>query len=443
MLRDALRREHEDTCKMMEVARTKASQPSALPSSLTDAASEAITGKRASCDSARDQLAAFRGYVYTAVNRIATRCARQPLRVARVQDKPTKFRTKSYVPTHLKGVGENLEPLPNHPILELLEDPWALGTAFTLKYFIVSSLELTGRSLLWITTDGKSDKLQIFPIPSHWIDDADRDRASWTIRIPGKASTFDIPGDEVVYSYLPDPSDPWGFKSTVSAIADAVVADQAISEAHWRTFKQGQFPGLAFKIGRIPDPSGGPGTIPIATKKQRKQFTDDIQRYWTGVSQMGTPLLLDGMIEDVKQLSLSPKELAFLESKSLTKEQILYAYSVSEILLGAKDANRASSYEARRIFYDNTVNPVLELVSQALTAFLGPMFAKNGEKLVIYFEEAIPDDEEMTLKKWALCKTDTTRNERRAFLGLPPVKGGDTFSTEKRFKSLGRAIKNG
>jgi phage portal protein BeeE len=161
-----------------------------------------------------------------------------------------------------------------------------------------------------------------------------------------------------------------------------------------------------------------------------------------GANRNGEPIILDNMIESVTPITNKPDEMGFLDSGRFTERRIQQAFGVSPILLGEiEGANRASSVSAEEIFNANKVNPLLAMISQTATEWLAPWY--KDKSLVVWLPECVAHDSEVEIRKWAISGKHATVNEHRARLGLPPVKGGDTFSTEKRFKSLGRAIKNG
>ena len=434
MALDALNKAFSAADSMVALARiaTKSAGPSPLPGVMASAIGDG-DADRQTISNASDQYAANRGWVFSCVRLISSRIAGQQIHVARERTTPQPgggLSTKGGgCPLWLKSKADRLEPLASHPLLDLLADPNELGTAWTLLATSVMSLELTGRCLWYVApSDGR---LQILPIPTSWIRETDRRRSVWKIRLPFNGQEIDLPGDQVAYFYYPNPADPWGALSPLSAIAQAVVADDKIGECHWRTFSQGPFPGLIVKAGTLDPMPGQSGKGPQIelTPEQRQQIVASILKVFHGVHKLGHPLILDRMIEDVSKLSLTPSELDFLNSAKLTKSKILQGYGVSPILLGeVEGANRASATVADEIFVANKVNPLIELLSQCLTEWLAPMFARAGEKLTVWIEPAIAHDPEMAFRRWSFAASGgiVTKNEyRRNVLNLPDMAGGD------------------
>jgi hypothetical protein len=76
---------------------------------------------------------------------------------------------------------------------------------------------------------------------------------------------------------------------------------------------------------------------------------------------------------------------------------------------------------------NGTVNPKIELISQCLTAWAGPIFAAPGERLYVWIEPAqvIDPDLQMSRLKVMMGYGAVTVNEVRAEMGWSPVPGGD------------------
>lgn len=323
---------------------------------------------------------------------------------------------------------DGLEPLDQHPLLDVLADPNPLMVAWSLMFSAVASLELTGRSLLWATVqDGKR---VLMPIPTTWIESIDHKRTVFTIRPAGLAKSFPVPGDEVCHFFYPDPSNPYGCLSPLQQIAEAVEADNSIQLSQWRAFKNGINPRVALVVGKNPGiPGAGEGVRPRLNARQRRQLFNAIMSEYGGEENTDKPIILDGLIERVEKLSTTPREMDFLNSSKLTKARILQGFGVNPILLGETEgANRASAYVAEEIFVSNKINPIIQLLSQTMTEWLGPVFSKPNEKLVVWIEPAVARDAEMELRRWQVGGQlgFVSPNEyRRTLLGLPDLPGGD------------------
>jgi phage portal protein BeeE len=421
----ALNRAYSQAERLRDAARKAADT---RPSGIVAGGPSASLG-RANLGAHAEQYAHFRGWQYVAIRAIAQRIAGQPIRVARVAATPKGRKSadeKALLPLRLKSCCDRLEPLESHPLLDALADPNPLMVAWSLVFTTVAILELTGKAHWWLSP--QNDRLSIWPVPSHWIEPVDDMRTVWNIRPPKAVEPTPVPGDQIAYFSLPDPGNPLGTVSPLSTQAAAVNADESIQEAQYRAFQNGINPGVVLTAGRLPDMANGrPGARPVLEPEQRTQLINAIRQAYQGAHRHGEPIILDGLIEDVKPFTRTPQEMAFLDSGKSTKCRIFQAFGVNPLIVGEiEGANRAQAVVAEDSFCTNAVNPLMELMSQVMTAWLSLAF--RSEKLVVWVEPCRANDPEQTLKEWELGLKfgAVTQNEYRSHvLNLPEVTGLD------------------
>ncbi len=375
---------------------------------------------------AKEQYRHYRGWAYVAIRAIASRIAGQDVFVARVAAKPKPGR-KLFLPNSLKHIGERLEPLESHALLDAISNPNPLMVRWSLMHSTVASMLLTGRGFWWLSET--RDGLQIWPIPSHWMEPGDPFRGTWKLKPFGGIEEHEIDGADVAAFTMPDPSNPFSSVSPLQSQALAVSTDEEIQNAQFRAFLNGVNPGLMIRVGRLPGAIGttGEGQRPVLTGEQRQEIIDAVLKLYGGTANRQNPMIVDGLIEGVEKLTTSPQEMDFLDSGKQTKARILQAFGVNPIAVGEiEGANRASATVASQSFCE-TINPILELMSQVLTRWVGGRF---DEKLVAWIDPCKPDDPEQKLAEWKAARAngDVSTNEyRRNILNLPDVPGGDVF----------------
>ena len=86
----------------------------------------------------------------------------------------------------------------------------------------------------------------------------------------------------------------------------------------------------------------------------------ELETNYQGAGNAGRPLLLEGGL-DWKPLSLSPKDMDFVEAKAAAAREIALAFGVPPLLLGLPGDNTHANYaEANRAFYRQTVIPLVQ-----------------------------------------------------------------------------------
>ena len=176
------------------------------------------------------------------------------------------------------------------------------------------------------------------------------------------------------------------------------------------------------------------------TDTQRQQLITDLNNRFSGTSNAGRPLLLEGDF-DWKEMGLSPKDMDFLNLKHMSATDIALCFGVPSQLVGVPDAQTyANVSEARLALYEETIIPYLRKIESDLNEWLVPMF---GEDLHFCYDiDQIPALSERRKKTYenvtsAVREGIITRNEARERLGLSPMSGGDELYISANLFPLG------
>lgn len=158
-----------------------------------------------------------------------------------------------------------------------------------------------------------------------------------------------------------------------------------------------------------------------------KEQKDEIRQSWAkrhqGVGNSSKLAILEGGM-DYQQISISQKEMDYIESMKFTRDDILVAFKVPKpILTIVEDVNRANSETAMAIFLSETIKPLMsKLVEKMNEELITPDF---GDEFYIDFDDPTPDDVDLKIKK--IQSGVFLFNEGRQLFDLPPVKGGNTY----------------
>ena len=169
------------------------------------------------------------------------------------------------------------------------------------------------------------------------------------------------------------PLDDWYGLSPMEAAAYSI--DQHNQCAAWNQslLQNGARPtgALMVKAGE-----GQPGFLNEAQFSRLKQQLDD---QFAGAANAGRPLLLEGGLE-WKEMSLSPRDMDFVQIKHSSARDVALAFGVPPQLLGIPGDNTyANLQEARLALWEQSILPLLENVTDALNNWLVPMFADTLE----------------------------------------------------------------
>ncbi len=165
----------------------------------------------------------------------------------------------------------------------------------------------------------------------------------------------------------------------------------------------------------------------VLSGQQFDRLKRQLDDTYTGTANAGRPMLLEGGL-DWKAMSLTPKDMDFLEAKHTAAREIALAFGVPPMLLGIPGDNTFANYqEANRSFFRQTVLPLAARTGCAIAQWLSPQF---GESVRVTIDtdriDALAADR-AALWDRVTAAPFLTLNEKREAVGYAPVEGGDRF----------------
>lgn len=104
--------------------------------------------------------------------------------------------------------------------------------------------------------------------------------------------------------------------------------------------------------------------------EQFDRLKSELDESFSGARNAGRPLLLEGGL-DWKPLSLTPKDMDFIEAKAAAAREIALALGVPPMVLGLPGDNTFSNYqEANRAFWRQTVVPFASRIQKSFEGWL-------------------------------------------------------------------------
>lgn len=316
---------------------------------------EAITEKQPKWTNWTTEAAVQEGYkqsiwVYAAINKKAKAAASVPWNVYKKNSQ-----------------GEYTEQ-PNHPLKQLIDKPNPFTSRNNMIEKLIMQLDLAGNSLfkmgmvggypveLWnIGPDG------IKPVPDQreFIKEYE-----WRLKT---GALYKIPNEEILHIMYIDPSNQyWGIAPLQVAARTVDTDTEAVT---WNK--------VALQNRAVTD-----GVFSVNQPLTGPQFNDlrqQIREQHQGSSTARTPWVLGGGAS-WNQMSLSPAEMDFIESRRMTREEIAAIFSVPPPMIGILDkANYSNMQEARRVFWLDTIIPLLDDLKESFNRALTPYFGDDIE----------------------------------------------------------------
>ena len=308
-----------------------------------------------------------------------------------------------------------------HPLLDLLRSPSPGRTKTDLLEAWYGYLLVAGNSYLEAAAVSdelrelhvlRPDRVRVVAGPDGWPEAFEYSVGARALRLSGDA----VPGvGRILHVKLFHPSNDHYGLSPIEAAATAI--DLHNSASRWN---KALLDNSARPSGALVYTAGE-----HLTKEQFDRLKSELETSFQGARNAGRPLLLEGGL-DWKAMSLSPRELDFIEARHAAAREIALALGVPPMLLGIPGDNTYSNYqEANRSFWRQTVLPLVERTARSLTVWLAPAWGDAVElRPDLDAVQGLSAEREAL---WARLEKSSflTRNEKRAAVGYGPVAGGD------------------
>lgn len=328
-----------------------------------------------------------------------------------------------------KRMGADKVEIIDHPLLKLINRPNPMQGRTSFMQSYMAYYLLTGNTFAEAVRPTKStpplelwpvrpDKMQIVPgskgYPAKYVLKANEIQKEWLVNpVTLKSDMYHMK------SFHPT-NDWWGMSPLEAAL---YALDQSNAGQKWNLalLQNSATPSgvLQVKTSDV-NPSGS------LTDEQFARLKTEIENEYAGAKNAGRPMLLEGGME-WKQISLSPKDMEFLENKNITAMDICQVYGVPPEMLGLGQKTFNNYKEARMSFYEDTVLPLMDHFITEMNNWLTPMF---GEGLILAYDK---DDIEALAPKREAKFTSIqnanwlTVNEKREATGYESKEGWDVF----------------
>lgn len=319
---------------------------------------------------------------------------------------------------------ENRHELEAHPLLDLLVRPNPVECGPDLLEAWYSSLLIAGNAYLEVVTlNGeprelhalRPDRVRVVPGPDGWPQAYEYTADGHSVRFRQNADGL---RPILHMSFYHPVNDHYGM-SPLEAAAMAIDIHNAASGWNKSLLDNAARPSGALVY------TGGDGHL---SSEQFERLKKELEQNYQGATNAGRPLLLEGGL-DWKMMSMSPRDMDFIEAKHLAAREIALALGVPPMLLGIPGDNTYSNYqEANRSFWRQTVLPLVSRTLKALNGWLAPVYGPGLELKPALDRVAALAAERAAL--WdRLQRADfLTINEKRAAVGYGPIEGGDDGS---------------
>lgn len=303
--------------------------------------------------------------------------------------------------------GDSRTRLRSHPLARLMNRPMPRRGAFHLKAAIAYDLHVHGQALV---VKGRESvgaaPNELWPVPWRNVQVISDERGpiAYGIQIGGEVVA--IGAEDVVHFQLPADISPLEPLRRTLALEDAAMT----------------FQGESLHNGV----NGGRLQVTSAQRindQTMARLRIEFEKMYAGSENSGRALILDQGLE-AKPLNVTAADVAIMEQRKLSREEVCAAYDVPPPLVGILDrATYNNTSELRRALYD-TIATKLVLIEETFQAQLVDAEpAWDGLFLEFDTNELLRPDPETRAKMHMLTQqaSVTTVNERRQAENLPRI----------------------
>lgn len=312
------------------------------------------------------------------------------------------------------------ERLNEHPLAALIRQPNPWTTRYRFLDALVHDLAIFDTSYYAKVTrpDGMS-LIRLDPVATTPKGDTGFYPEWFEFR--GARGKREFPADQVLFFR--------GYNGTTNDVGGASPLEalrDVLEESHYSTTSRAQVVKNGARIsGYIKRPESAAKWAP----ESRERFAAQFQTLYSGngPSAGGTPILDEGM--DFVPAQMSPKDLQYVESRQLARNEVASAYHIPPPMLGLlQNATFSNITQQHRMLYQDCLGPLLSMIQDEIALQLIPDMP-DSEDLYVEFNLAEKLRGDFEQRQAAIVQSVggpyRTPNEGRALDNLPPVDGGD------------------
>jgi HK97 family phage portal protein len=303
-----------------------------------------------------------------------------------------------------------------HEILDLIEKPNFNQYKTTFMEAATSYLLLSGNCYIMCIRDDdgipvelhllRPDRVRVIPgnnsIPEGY---------EYTVGATRKIFKVDSETgfSNILHIKLFNPLDDWYGMSPVESIMGSINQHNAIAQQNISFLQNGGRPSGALMYNSSLD------------QQKRNDLKNNLKNLYEGGRNAGKILLLEGNFE-WKEMGLSPKDLDFISGKEVASNEIALAFGIPPILIGSMSSATFANYkEARYNFWEETIIPILNIMSGELSNWFKELFDTD---LTFWYDlDSIPALSKRRESEWNKISGAEflTTNEKREAFGYPPL----------------------
>lgn len=317
----------------------------------------------------------------------------------------------------------NAQPVEDHPLLTLLDNPSPVFTRATFWALVNAYLDTKGELFLVVERGANGLPVELWIVPPHWCAETPHSafanyRFSWNLW------QRTIAERDVIYLRHPELEQPYQRGAGIGeTLADEIDIDEFATKHLKSWFFNRALPDVFLSVEGVAD------------EKEAIRYEEKLRRKHGGQNKAFQVHVVSGKVE-LKQVGHTFREQQMPELRNQSRDTHLQVYGMPPEIMGiVENSNRATIDAATLIFAKYLVVPRLSFCADAFTKWGRVEYA--DDTLCLGFISPIPGDATFSLSVMTAQPALFTKNEWRELAGRPPVDGWDEEFAEKAQPALG------
>ena len=308
-------------------------------------------------------------------------------------------------------------PQPNHPLQILLDNPNPQMSSSELLRFMMTHLDLGGNAYWHKVRGGQNGQPQeLWPLAPYPVTVGLAGDGTVTYYQIGSRMMRYVQEDICHFMFV-DPDNQYQGQAPLMAAGKAVDVDNSAQSFQKVSMQNRGVPDYVLSFDAE------------LTEDQAKQAKDMITDR-TGPGSAREPIVTSKAT--VKQLALTPVEMDFMQTRRFSREEVCSVYGVPSALIAEMgQVNLANSETARRLFWLDTVIPLMDDIVSVLNRSIAREYGNSNELRITYdtsnvaaLQENYSEKVANAQKLWAMGVPFNTINQRLE-LGFDDIDNGD------------------
>jgi len=336
--------------------------------------------------------------------------------VYKIAEKVSSIDLDLYQIMNSKG---DVREIQDHPSLDLLHKPNPFQTKSEFLKITMINKKLCGDAFWFKVRNERGQVAELWNLRPDFIeiikDPEDFIKAYKFNKTDGTQEILDP--DDVVHFKYPTPLNDYFGTSPVKSATVRIDTEKYAGE-YQRDF---------FLNNARPDGIIKANTGMNLDKDAKDEIREEFEKKHKGVGKNSKLAIVEGDIE-YQQVSISQREMDYIESLKFTRDDILVAFGVPKAIVAiTDDVNRANAETSMYIFLSEVVKPEISMLTEKINEEL--IIPDFGDNLFIDYEDPTPENREQTIKEYETGITNKYLlvNEIRAKENLEPIEGGWTI----------------